>query len=243
MGISFRTQTFHDIKNKIAGDDVAPEQVEGIIESYGVNPDEYYKEYDSFFDKYEKGEVDPTEGFGPAPVAMVTSALGRAGKGIVEFGDIVLPESVSNTISNFADDIGANIPEEAKRVFQETFDPYHGEGLTGDIRNIGAEIGSYLIPYTGVAKVGKLAGVGKIGRNVAGIGAANLTYSAYERPEDNIANILVDNELLPKEYLDKIRSRTIDLDDPEEQQYIDQLVNNLALEGILGGVIVGEEKF
>ena len=49
MGISFRTQTFHDIKNKIAGDDVAPEQVEGIIESYGVNPDEYYKEYDSFF--------------------------------------------------------------------------------------------------------------------------------------------------------------------------------------------------
>lgn len=242
MGISFRTQTFHDIKNKIAGDDVAPEQVEGIIESYGVNPDEYYKEYDSFFDKYEKGEVDPTEGFGPAPVAMVTSALGRAGKGIVEFGDMVLPESVSNTISNFADDVGANIPEEAKRVFQETFDPYHGEGLTGDIRNIGAEIGSYLIPYTGVAKVGKLAGLGKIGRNVAGIGAANLTYSAYERPEDNIANILVDNELLPKEYLDKIRSRTIDLDDPEEQQYIDQLVNNLALEGILGGVIVGGGK-
>jgi hypothetical protein len=242
MGISFRTQTFHDIKNKIAGDDVAPEQVEGIIESYGVNPDEYYKEYDSFFDKYEKGEVDPTEGFGPAPVAMVTSALGRAGKGIVEFGDMVLPESVSNTISNFADDVGANIPEEAKRVFQETFDPYHGEGLTGDIRNIGAEIGSYLIPYTGVSKVGKLAGLGKIGRNVAGIGAANLTYTAYERPEDNIANILVDKELLPKEYLDKIRSRTIDLDDPEEQQYIDQLVNNLALEGILGGVIVGGGK-
>ena len=238
MGISFRTQTFHDIKDKIASDDVAPEQVEGIIESYGVNPDEYYKEYDSFFDKYEKGEIDPTEGFGPAPVAMFTSALGRAATGVVELGDMILPESVSSAIGNFADDIGANIPNEVKRTFQETFDPYHGEGLTGDIRNIGAEIGSYLIPYAGAAKLGKLGGLGKIGRNVMGAGTANLTYTAYERPEDNLANIIVDRKLLPEEYLDKIRSRTIDLDDPEEQQFIDQLINNLAFEGIIGGTLV-----
>ena len=242
MGISYRTQTFHDIKHKLAnleGDDVNPEKVESIIESFGVDVDKYFDESEVYYKKYDRGEVDPSEGFGPAPVAMVTSALGRAGKGIVELGDMILPESVSNTVGNFADDISEYIPTEVKRTFQETFDPYHGEGLTGDIRNIGAEIGSYLVPYLGAVKVAKGAlGLGKLGRNVAGIGTANLTYSAYERPEDNIANIIVDRELLPEEYLDKIRSRTIDLDDPEEQQFIDQLINNLAFEGILGGTIV-----
>jgi hypothetical protein len=56
MSISYRTQTFHDIKHKLAQDDLRPEQAEGIIESYGIKPDEYFKEYDLFFDKYEKGE-------------------------------------------------------------------------------------------------------------------------------------------------------------------------------------------
>ena len=51
MGISYRTQTFHDIKNRLASDDVLPDQMDDIVSSYGVDPDEYFKEYDSYFDK------------------------------------------------------------------------------------------------------------------------------------------------------------------------------------------------
>ena len=52
MGISYRTQTFHDIKHKLAnleGDDVNPEKVESIIESFGVDVDKYFDESEVYY--------------------------------------------------------------------------------------------------------------------------------------------------------------------------------------------------
>ena len=84
MTISFRTQTFHDIKNKIADESVQTEdQINNIITSYGIDPSEYRNEWNVYGSLIEEGKVNPEEGFGPGLVAVPMSAIGRAAEGIL----------------------------------------------------------------------------------------------------------------------------------------------------------------
>ena len=93
MTISFRTQTFHDIRNKIGQEELTTDQVEDVITSYGISSDEYKTEFSNYLDLKEKGEINTEEGFGPGLIAVPMSAMGRAAEGVVAFGDMVLPES------------------------------------------------------------------------------------------------------------------------------------------------------
>tara|TARA_R110000751_G_scaffold16391_1_gene51900 strand:- start:588 stop:4151 length:3564 start_codon:yes stop_codon:yes gene_type:complete len=243
MTISFRTQTFHDIRNKIGQEELTTDQVEDVITSYGISSDEYKTEFSNYLDLKEKGEINTEEGFGPGLIAVPMSAMGRAAEGVVAFGDMVLPESITNTIEEVTTEMGTYIPEEVKRTFQETFDPYHGEGLAGATRDIAAEIGSYLVtggPF-GMAMKG-IVGAGKLAQGTAAISGATAIMTASERPEDNIVNVLLEEDLVPDWLVEGLRNREIDPDDPKNVQYIDQLINNLGIESVLGGALIGGGK-
>ena len=56
------TQSFHDVRYRIEGEDTPEEDRSKIIESYGYDVDEYREEYNKFYDRWNAGEINPEEG-------------------------------------------------------------------------------------------------------------------------------------------------------------------------------------
>ena len=269
MTITLDSKSFRDTAKKL--DDLASENqltkdmYKQILNEEGFDEEEFKNTYNQYIKTPEEELIQPTEVTG-LPVVdplirMTGRAFGEAGRETVDFFEDVAPvttdkvKSIFEDVSNKTDKY---IPESVKDFADELFDPYHGEGIYGEAENMVGNIGSYLVPATGLVKVargvntvaksnkilrGALEGTGNIlgkggrraakvaGYGVAGAGSATIV----EDPSENAVNLL--REYFPEstEFLERLE---IDPNDSRAQQRIDAFLNNLGLEAsIVGGYL------
>ena len=238
MTVSMNTQSFHDVRYRIEREDTPEEDRRKIIESYGYDVDEYREEYNKFHDRWNAGEINPEEGFGNA-LMVVPSAIGRAGEAVIEAADMFLPEFLTDAVEEAADTVGGYVPEELKKAFVDVFDPYHGEGLGGTTRDVVSEIGAWMIPYTGIAKVLKGVGIGgKAMTTAGGLLGTNAIMTTTMRPDESLRNLAVDFDIIPERF--RIKD-----DDPDsyQKQLVDNLGAEVALFGLGKGLVAGTKRF
>ena len=154
---AFQSQSFQDslIKAEQEFADVTPTELdmEAFALREGFDPDSYKEEYGRYVNAVESGEQ--IEQGGTFLGRILGRTLGEVA-GIGTFAkEVLLPESMADTIESYSDQLAEDIPEDIRREMVEMFDPYHGEGLAAGAENITGHLASILIPYTGVMKSGK----------------------------------------------------------------------------------------
>ena len=258
MVLDYNTNTFHTIRKSLderiaQGGEVSVEERDQIISSHGVEPEEYLQEYNTRYIKArdEHGYDPDDEVRSPAEVVGQTAgtAVGKVGEGIINLGAAVLPDSISKGIEIASDGVAEYIPDEVKRAFASTFDPYHGEGLLEDSTQLAGQIGSYFLGGGPFAKgagwllkssMGTQKAAGKVGTALKwGVGGTLGATLVEDPSEENYVNLIssIMEENHPDtydEYKDYLDTLSIDPDDPKAKQYFQALFNNLALEGVLG---------
>jgi len=238
-----------------------------VMNKYGFDPDEFlesYEEYEQLSDE-EKQEGASLWGDLPYvggvlekldPLARIGGrALGEAGRGVVEFGEDIFPETTQKAkdiVGAIADKTGQYIPESIQEYADQIFDPYHGDGIYGIGEETVGHIGSYFVPMLGIAKgykVGKgalslnkhlRAGINNLGKITGKPGAVSryaLTgatgVTMVEDPQENIINVLTEQFPESLEFLDRV---AVDPNDSRAQQRLNAFLNNLGLEvGVFGG--------
>jgi hypothetical protein len=105
----------------------------------------------------------------PDPVVRTAGrTLGEVGKGIDNLGNALFGIDVSDQIKAASTAIlGKEITDDLALQVQKTFDPYHGDTITGDIEDIGGQIAGFIMPSTLALKginmgTKALAGSGKV---------------------------------------------------------------------------------
>lgn len=179
----------------------------------------------------------------------VGRTLGEVGGALVTFGEIVLPESVENVIGEAADSLGEALPESVKELSSEFFDPYHGSGLQAGGEEIVGTIASFIIPGTGIIKgvnaasktakamspgaravmtssARKLSGKQRKIAQAAGRGTAYAAGATLVAPEENIANLIVEEFPDAEEYLERLASNP---DDSEAEKILKTFATNLGI--------------
>ena len=238
-----------------------------IMKKYGFDPDEFLESYEEYNTLSDEEKQQGASIFGDIPIVgdyvdvldvptrIGGRALGDAGRGLVEFGEDIFPETTQKAkdiVGSIADTTGQYIPESLKEYADQLFNPYHGEGIYGVGEQTVGQIGSYFVPMGGLAKLHKLtkgalglnktlkAGInnlekvtGKPGTlsRYAVIGAGGVTM--VEDPQDNIVNVMTEQFPESLEFLEKI---AVDPNDTPAQQRLNAFLNNLGLEvGVFGG--------
>lgn len=259
MAISYRSDTFQETRNKILDmkreGTISKENFRDVVRDMGVDPDDFIAADRKFMTAREKGETD-FEGrgliYGVPDVAerVIGRVAGATAEGVTSFADAILPEFITDTFSDVGDAIGEYIPEHIKEFSSEFFDPYHGEGLSGDIEKGIGEVGAYFIPGTGAVKAVNLGAKGlkaispgtravltkakrKAGRRgrkagkLAGYGAAGaFGTTVIEDPRDNLFDMIMEDEQ-GQQALAKLEK---DSNDPTALDYVDAFVKNAAIE-------------
>ena len=156
MSLSVRSRTFQDTYSDIneilrSGQQINKEELDKLFESKGVNPLDYKAALAEYKSELTRGEDDFT-----ARTTFIGRTLGRAvgdaAAGVVDFADLILPETITDVISEAADNVNEFLPDEVQKTLGEVFDPYHGEGLLAGGEEIVGTLGSYIIPGTQIAK-------------------------------------------------------------------------------------------
>lgn len=259
MAISYRSDTFQETRNKILDmkrdGTISKENFRDVVRDMGVDPDDFIAADRKFMTAREKGETD-FEGqgliYGVPDVAerVIGRVAGATAEGVTRFADAILPEFITDTFSDVGDAIGEYIPEHIKEFSSEFFDPYHGEGLSGDIEKGIGEVGAYFIPGTGAVKAVNLGAKGlkaispgtravltkakrKAGRRgrkagkIAGYGAAGaFGTTVIEDPRDNLFDMIMEDEQ-GQQALARLEK---DSNDPTALDYVDAFVKNSAIE-------------
>ncbi len=238
-----------------------------IMKKYGFDPDEFLESYEEYNTLSDEEKQQGASIFGDIPIVgdyvdvldvptrIGGRALGDAGRGLVEFGEDIFPETTQKAkdiVGSIADTTGQYIPESLKEYADQLFNPYHGEGIYGVGEQTVGQIGSYFVPMGGIAKLHKLT-KGTLGLNkTLKAGINNLekvtgktgTLSRYavtgatgvtmvEDPQDNIVNVMTEQFPESLEFLEKI---AVDPNDTPAQQRLNAFLNNLGLEvGVFGG--------
>ena len=154
---AFQSQSFQDSLTKAEQEfaDVTPTELdmEAFALREGYDPDSYKEEYGRYVNAVESGEQ--IEQGGTFLGRILGRTLGEVA-GVGTFAkEVLLPESMADTIESWSDQLAEDVPEDIRREMVEVFDPYHGEGLAAGAENIVGHLASVLIPYTGVMKGGK----------------------------------------------------------------------------------------
>tara|TARA_R100000278_G_scaffold120889_1_gene103803 strand:+ start:8020 stop:11739 length:3720 start_codon:yes stop_codon:yes gene_type:complete len=188
----------------------------------------------------------------------VGRTLGEVGGALVTFGEIVLPESVENVIGEAADSLGEALPESFKELSSEFFDPYHGSGLQAGGEEIVGTIASFIIPGTGIIKgvnaasktakamspgaravmtnsARKLSGKQRKIAQATGRGTAYAAGATLVAPEENIANLIVEEFPDAEEYLERLASNP---DDSEAEKILKTFATNLGIGAVFAPLAV-----
>lgn len=156
MSLSIRSRTFQDSLSELnsialSGEKRSKKEIKDFLESKGTN----LEDFESALLDY-KAEIARGEDEFKARTTMVGRTLGRTAgdliSGLTDFADVILPESITDVLSEAADNFGERLPDGLKEAAGEIFDPYHGEGLVAGGEEIVGTLGSYLIPGTQIAK-------------------------------------------------------------------------------------------
>lgn len=270
MALSFRTKTFQDtlteIGEKLSSGELQEKDIDSFVVDKGINLEDfvsaekdYLKAIDSGEEDFRAMQLSDKDLFGPdkeLESLYRTSGrfLGETGRGLVSFGDAVLPEQLTDIISAGAEATGEYVPEYIKKAASEWFDPYHGEGLLAGGEEIVGTLGSYLVPGGAIIKgtnlaikgnkalqAGSRAAAAKYEKTMKLAGAAGkgAAYAAgatiIEDPQENIANVIIDAFPESSEYLERL---AVDPNDSEAEQYIQAFMNNLGVAGVFAPISI-----
>ncbi|MDC0012716.1 LysM peptidoglycan-binding domain-containing protein [Octadecabacter sp.] len=213
-----------------------------FVRSKGINLNDFREAQAEYFTLQKQGKQDSLDTPGFTAGRIVGGALGKVGEGIERVGETFAPE----TTQAIKDKI--NLPESIERKRQELFFPTQG----GPVEEVVTDIASYLVPATGAIKVlnvgSKLLGVankagkvGKFGKITAGWAAGT---TLVEKPEENLLNQLAEYTVPDEggkpmgtvgQIVEKLK---VNPDDTKSAQYLKSFLNNLAIEGSLGGTVL-----
>ena len=151
-----------------------------------------------------------------------------------------------------------SLARELPKQFQEYLDPYHGEGIQGDVESVGAQIASFLVPGLGLPGLalkgaGKLSKVSNLGpatnsvnrifgtktgkASAVGVGAA-----AHESIINNQDSSAFEEMIQSKEGLEILENLEKDPSDPYYTRLAKNFATNLAIEGAFLGTGYGIVK-
>ena len=200
MGVlSYKSQTFNDIRNEfISNTGLTREDKTKLIESEGFTVDDYKSAFSDYQKAIKEGEdIRPFKsgvllGIDSAALRTAYGLIGDVGRGIGEIASLIAPETVKQIGQKYRD----IMPDEAERLANELFDPYHGEGIittggdftSGDVEFLSRKLGSYLTA-TNILKKGVTGATKVVGK---------------EKPEntfDSLKNTLTNDELTKTEKL------------------------------------------
>ena len=213
-----------------------------FIQSKGLTVKDFIDAQAEYFTLQKQGKQKDLDAPGSMAGRIALGAVGKVGEGIERVGETFAPE----TTQAIKDKI--NLPESVERKRQELFFPTQG----GPVEEVVTDIASYLIPATGAIKVlnvgSKLLGVankagkvGKFGKITAGWAAGT---TLVEKPEENLLNQLSeytvpDEAGTPMGTVGQIVEKLkVNPDDTKSAQYLKSFLNNLAIEGTLGGTVL-----
>ena len=57
MPVSYKTQGFHDIRQRLEADDVTSDNVDEVIKSFGEKPEEYKAEWETYTSGLRDGSI------------------------------------------------------------------------------------------------------------------------------------------------------------------------------------------
>jgi hypothetical protein len=162
MVLSIRSQGFQDAYKKFneeydAGNLRTKEEQDNFFAARDMGIAEFGKAADEYEDALSKGEVDFT-GRGTFLTRVPGRAVGDMVTGIVDLVDMVTPGDLSGAMASAMDN--APIPDSAKEIINELFDPYHGDETGGMIEKGAAFLGSLAVPSTALIKGLNLANKG-----------------------------------------------------------------------------------
>lgn len=260
---NYRTQSFHDARNKILEltnekKIKSKEDLSKVLEEEGYEVNDFLNEEQDYVNKLREteGKFDPR---------ARTTAVGRTagalvGKAVRGTGDIfeAFAPNVYASFEKAAEPLIGALPTGFKDIVNESFDPYHGSGLGATVEDTISTIGSYFIPYTGLLKAtnaarmapGARSLVNKVSQKLsrkqkqygkfagkAGLFGAAVTIA--EDPQENIVNSVT--TMFP-ESLDYLKKYSVDPTDTKSKQYLDALTNNLSIEGVFGAAGITTAK-
>ena len=270
MVLSYKTRTFQDsydeIEQKVeSGEITSQADKNAFLEEKGISAEEYNQAFQDQLKDAMEGKITTSEDLEPAGKGFITGlagrAVGEAGRGFANLASALAPEEVNEFVSSALDTTGTYIPDSVKKAFQETFDPYHGEGIMASIEEGGGELASYAIPYVGIGKVYGAVSAGSKAlaspglKSLAGKVSKELTKSQkrkaalsslgagakfagaatiVEDPEENLVNILREEFPDSTTYLERLR---VNPNDTEAEKYLQALLNNLGIEGTAIGLL------
>jgi len=257
------TDVLDELGTKVDNNELqTPDEKRDFIKSKGIDPELFKKTADEYYSIIQKGPIseDELNRPGSAVGRVVGSALGKVGEAVKYVGKEFFPETtkaIGETYTRIE-------PNAVERVRQEVFFPTLSDksvkifGAEIPIEETTAEIGSYLVPASGVIKginVGtKALNLAKLGSKAGKVGKAVKYGTGYavgttiiEKPEDNIVNFLVNDFGTSKVVGDKtindlIGNLKVNPDDSASAKYLQSFINNLITEGVFAGTLAVTAK-
>ena len=176
------------------------------------------------------------------PARVLQSGIRSIGTGLADLGEMILPEKVSEPISEIASDVD-DLLEENKytsgvyKALKSTFDPATtgAEEVTGDIATL-------MAGGIGVAsKIGKAAPILKqtLGGAIPTIAGFTVADIVVTDKNQNIANILIQEFPETEEYLARL---AIDENDSDAMKLLKKATEGVVIGGIAEGVLKGAAK-
>ena len=176
------------------------------------------------------------------PARVLQSGIRSIGTGLADLGEMILPEKVSEPISEIASDVDDALEENkytsgVYKALKSTFDPATtgAEEVTGDIATL-------MAGGIGVAsKIGKAAPILKqtLGGAIPTIAGFTVADIVVTDKNQNIANILINEIPETEEYLARL---AIDENDSDAMKLLKKATEGIVIGGIAEGVFKGAAK-
>ena len=176
------------------------------------------------------------------PSKVLQSGIRSIGTGLADLGEMILPEKVSEPISEIASDVDDALEENkytsgVYKALKSTFDPATtgAEEVTGDIATL-------MAGGIGVAsKIGKAAPILKqtLGGAIPTIAGFTVADIVVTDKNQNIANILINEIPETEEYLARL---AIDENDSDAMKLLKKATEGIVIGGIAEVVLKGAAK-
>ena len=188
-------------------------------------------------------EVSALRSFISDPTRSLRSGIGSLASGVVELGEMVLPEKVTETIGDVADKVDDSLSDnKVYRALQRAFDPQVnlGEEIVGELAGIFTAGGAITKTITRAAPAlakRELKTLGGAIPTVAGFTAADIIVTDKN---ENLANMILEvfpgGEGIVYDLLDKI---AINPDDADSVKLFKKAIEGTALGGLTELAIIG----
>ena len=176
------------------------------------------------------------------PSKVLQSGIRSIGTGLADLGEMILPEKVSEPISEIASDVDDALEENkytsgVYKALKSTFDPATtgAEEVTGDIATL-------MAGGIGVAsKIGKAAPILKqtLGGAIPTIAGFTVADIVVTDKNQNIVNVLIEGIPETEKYLARL---AIDENDSDAMKLLKKATEGIVIGGIAEGVLKGAAK-